>query len=68
MNVPKRTQSHTSVQLPTDFEATIKALLKTPPPPAVIRPPEKQKPKKKPAKKAKPSLRSVESQAKMLRS
>jgi hypothetical protein len=40
------------LKLPKDFEATIKALLKTPPPPAGDPSTRKQKPKKQ-AKKAK---------------
>jgi GNAT superfamily N-acetyltransferase len=51
-DMSKRQHADTSVRLPADFEATIKALLKTPPPPAGDPSTRKQKPKKKPAKKA----------------
>jgi hypothetical protein len=52
-DMSKRQHADTSVRLPADFEATIKALLKTPPPPAGDPSTRKQQPKKKPAQKAK---------------
>jgi hypothetical protein len=52
--MPKEQSStNTTLKLPGDFRGVVKALVKTPPPPAGDPSTRKQKPKKKPAKKAK---------------
>src|SRR5665213_2678090 len=51
--VSRQSKQDTSVRLPPDFEATIKALLNTTPPRAGDPSTRKQTPKKKPAKKGK---------------